>query len=379
VRDRAGAGRRRGGSAPSRPGRRRAPGPRAGRRAAGPLGEASRRSGRPAHRGRAGGHEVHRALRDRAGGRVLDPLEAHEAGEAVLGLVIVQARPRRQARRAAPARTSPSWTRVASALPIPAQAKAGKPRRGTPWDRWAVPRLARTRCRGPCGPPRARERGSGPRSSPPPRRAPPARGATPRCGRAGAAPAVARGLPRQEPRRPMAPPRSRPSGPAARGCPRRACRAPRPRPRGPRSAGGRRPPRVRRRGPRLGRRVEEADREPLGARRLRVVPEGGAAQAAPVEAGHEAQRLGGGDGPGRGMRRLGGRPRLRPRVSQSFRRRPRARASRRSHRGRRSAPRRGAAARPQVRWRGAPLARAPTRAIGRGRASAGSASRRGSS
>ena len=137
---------------------------------------------------------------------------------------------------------------------------------------------------------------------------------------------------------------------------------------------------VRRGGTRAGGGVEEAEREPLGARRLRVVPEGGAGEAARLEAGHEAQRLGGGDGPRRGdavARRqapvaVAGEP-----VVQEEAQREGLAPGRAVAVGRHDD--RAAAARAPGRWPGASLARARTRAGGEGRASAGSACRRGSS
>ena len=265
--------------------------------------------GKGRHRGSAGRRpaaepaddEVHRALRDRARGRVLDPLEAHEAREAVLGLVIVQARPGRETRRAAPARDEPLVDEggVPALDPGPGEG-AGRlveERHGVGGGRTGgLVRRADDRAPLPGHEEeeaalalRAHRAGHHRRAAQHDvAGAQERRGGTPE-------PAAREELVRPGPGRVddhagadlRGPPGERvahrdPGDPAPAAQERDGLRV------------------VRRGGARAGGGVEEADREPLGARRLRVVPEGGAGEAARLEAGHEAQRLGGGDGPRRG-------------------------------------------------------------------------------
>ena len=182
--------------------------------------------------------------RDGARGRVLDPLEAHEAREAVLGLVIVQARPCREARRAAPARDEPLVDEGGGRPldPGPGEGAGGfiEERHGVGGGRTGgLVRRADDRAPLPGHEEEEAALALRPHRAGHHRRAAQhhVAGAQERRGRPREAAA------RQDARRPRARPRSRPCGRGPRSCPRRACRAPRHRRPCPRSAGGRRPPR----------------------------------------------------------------------------------------------------------------------------------------
>ena len=301
CRGRGGAGRRRRGSAPSRPGRRPAPGPRAGRRGAGPSrrGVAAVRQGGAARPSRRTTRSTARSATARAV-VYLTPCRLTRPGRP--SSASWSCRRGRVERPDAPPRpgTSPSWTRAASAPLDPGPGKgAGRlveERHGVARRRLGrLVRGAHDRAPLPGHEEEEAALAARPHREGDGRR----RGAGRRCARAGGARAARREAAARED---LVGPGARRvhdhAGPDLERAPgeRVAHRDPRDPARRP--AGGRRPPRGSpASGARVGGGVDEAEREPLGARRLRVVPEGGAGEAAPLEAGHEAQRLGGGDGP----------------------------------------------------------------------------------
>ena len=321
---------------PSRPGRhtacRRLERTRGSRRA--PARGRQRRPARPAKLAAEPAHdEVHRALGDRPGRRVLHPLQAHEARQAVLGLVVVQARPRREARarRPGPGR-GPRGRRPRPGAPDPrpregprrlVEERQGVARRGASAGSYEVPTIVR-----PSQGTRNRKRPSLLRAHRAGRR--PARGAARRCGRAGGG---ARPRPGRRParaassaqgpgrvddhagadleRRPTS--ASRTATPLTRpGARRRATASAWFATRAPSPVAAWRKPSVSRSVLAACASCQRA--APVRPRRSRPGRSRSASAAETVRAS--------------GMQRSGGRPRLRSRVSQSFSRRPSARASR---------------------------------------------------